>query len=420
MAPGIFLIPALTMLVGWGLRGFIGGGALGAMIPGALVALALCHCLRVPGAVSGRIAAFGAIGVGFGGQETYGQTVGFVVNGGEMFWRSVVGLGVKGAVWGFLGGAVLGVSFLRDLSRRTLFVALLLLVGGTWLGWRFVDKPKLIYFSNLLDRPREEVWAGLMLGGVGFLGWMIYALGGRARIPVVFAVLGLVGGGLGFALGGVSFSAGMALGGTVELYPGWKQMEFTFGLFFGAALGLAAYWLRDDIAAVTRIAIPPQSERGWLMVAGVIGSVALGAVAIWGGGAALSVRFSYTVTGAALLALVFLSERAAWQIAITITAGAFLLYVAKFFNLNHPGFHPAVATTMALILAAALSAGIALRHASGREMPTWALRVLLWTSVGAGVAHAGWHQEITPALIMVVVVFVIGAVVITVRTRPRQ
>jgi len=417
--PGILLIPALTMSVGWGLRGFIGGGSLGAMIPGALVALALCHCLRVPSAVAGRIAAFGAIGVGFGGQETYGQTVGLVVNGGELFWRSVVGLGVKGAVWGFLGGAVLGVSFLRDLSRRTLFVALPLLVAGTWLGWRFIDQPKLIYFSNLLDRPREEVWAGLLMGGFGFLGWMIYVLRDRARVPVVFALLGLVGGGIGFAFGGVSFAAGKAWGGTVELYPGWKQMEFTFGLCFGAALGLAAYWLRHDIAAATRTMTPPTPARGWPMVAAVVGSVAFGAAAIWGS-SALPVRFSYTVAGAALLGLVYMSERAAWQIAITITAGAFLLYVGKFFTLNHPGFHPAVATTIALVLTALLSAWIAVRQASGREMATWALRVLLWTSVGAGVAHAGWHREISPALVMVVSVFVVGAIIITRGTRARQ
>ena len=35
------LFPALAMSVAWGFRGFIGGGPLGAMIPGALAALAL-------------------------------------------------------------------------------------------------------------------------------------------------------------------------------------------------------------------------------------------------------------------------------------------------------------------------------------------------------------------------------------------
>ena len=31
--------PALAMMLGWGLRGHIGGGPFGAMIPGAMVAL---------------------------------------------------------------------------------------------------------------------------------------------------------------------------------------------------------------------------------------------------------------------------------------------------------------------------------------------------------------------------------------------
>ena len=49
------LLPAVTMSVGWGLRGFIGGGSLGAMIPGALVALVLCRGLGLPDAICGRM-----------------------------------------------------------------------------------------------------------------------------------------------------------------------------------------------------------------------------------------------------------------------------------------------------------------------------------------------------------------------------
>ena len=71
------------MSLGWGLRGSIGGGPLGAMIPGAMIGLALCLLLgREQDA--GRIAAFAAIGVGFGGQETYGQTVGLEPAPGDL------------------------------------------------------------------------------------------------------------------------------------------------------------------------------------------------------------------------------------------------------------------------------------------------------------------------------------------------
>ncbi|MDX1284844.1 MAG: hypothetical protein R3182_07530, partial [Draconibacterium sp.] len=40
--------PAIAMLLGWGLRGHIGGGPFGAMIPGAMVALTICMLLELP------------------------------------------------------------------------------------------------------------------------------------------------------------------------------------------------------------------------------------------------------------------------------------------------------------------------------------------------------------------------------------
>jgi hypothetical protein len=50
---------------------------MGAAIAGALVVLAICLLLEREDFSYGLVVAFGAVGVGFGGQETYGQTVGF-------------------------------------------------------------------------------------------------------------------------------------------------------------------------------------------------------------------------------------------------------------------------------------------------------------------------------------------------------
>ena len=72
------------MMLGWGLRGFIGGGPFGAMIPGAMVALTLC-LLYPRRRDTAMVAAFAAIGVGIGGEMTYGQTVGFIIKA-ETFW----------------------------------------------------------------------------------------------------------------------------------------------------------------------------------------------------------------------------------------------------------------------------------------------------------------------------------------------
>src|SRR6188472_1414770 len=223
------VLGAVAMSLGWGLRGSIGGGSLGAMIPGAMIGLVLCVLLNRY-SDSGLVAAFAAIGVGFGGQETYGQTVGLSLQP-ETFWWALLGFVVKGAAWGLLGGAFIG-------------IALAIMVLGTWIGWQFLNHPKLFYFSNRLDRPREELWAGLWLGGLLLLAWL------RSPVPASFALSGAIGGGIGFGVGaslqpmGKAVWAGMPLGW-------WKAMELTFGAILGLAYVLCALRLR------TRLAAPP-------------------------------------------------------------------------------------------------------------------------------------------------------------------
>jgi hypothetical protein len=382
------------------------------MIPGVLVALVLARSIRISDTICGRVAAFGAVGIGFGGQETYGQTVGFVTAAGENFWLGLTGLGVKGAVWGLLGGAVLGtVLVARRASRLKLFVGFGLLVVGTWLGWRLINQPRLIYFSNLYDRPRAEVWAGLLMGGAVFLGWLVGAMRPHFRVPLTFALLGTIGGGIGFAGGGVLYAGGSALGWHGSWFPGWKLLEFTFGFCFGAALGVAAWLQRNAIADVApdSPAHGPSPHAAWRLAALIALS---GALIV--SGFTLSVRFGFTVAGVGLLVLAFESEWAAWQIAITGTAGAFLLDVGRFFNENHRSFPPAAATAAALILTAVLGCWVAARVSSSRDMVSSACPVLLWTAVGAAVLKSAWHPVISTELIIVTSVFFLGGGLITV------
>jgi len=79
------------------LRGYIGGGPLGAMIPGAMIGLALCLLLGRE-KEAGIITVFAAIGIGFGGQETYGQTVGLSVKPETFSW-GITGFFLKGGIW---------------------------------------------------------------------------------------------------------------------------------------------------------------------------------------------------------------------------------------------------------------------------------------------------------------------------------
>jgi hypothetical protein len=83
---------------------------------------------------AGLIAALAAVGVGFGGQETYGQTVGLSLVP-ETFWWAMLGFVVKGAAWGLLGGAFIGIAL--DRHRHTagkLIAGFAMMVLGTGLA----------------------------------------------------------------------------------------------------------------------------------------------------------------------------------------------------------------------------------------------------------------------------------------------
>jgi hypothetical protein len=305
------LWPALAMSLGWGLRGYIGGGPFGAMIPGAMVALIPCRLLGVEGGRAALAAAFGAVGVGFGGEMTYGQTVGFARESGTLAW-GLAGLALKGAVWGLTGGAFVAAGFAKVGVKR-LAVALSAFVAATALGWAVVNQPKLLYFSNLLDRPREEVWAGLLLGGLAF--WLVLR-----DVPAVarFAAAGFVGGGLGFGLGGFWIFIGESVG--FETAPWWKLMEFTFGALFGAALGWAAMGLPPTDAAAKGW------PRDWRMAPA---SVPL-AFAVYWLEPLIPGRFSYVVAGCLLILAAAAWPAARLPVALTLTAAAFFADWAEY------------------------------------------------------------------------------------------
>jgi hypothetical protein len=156
------LFPAIAMLLGWGLRGYIGGGPFGALIPGVYVALSLTLLLGYTREAAAMAALFGAIGVGYGGNMTYGQTLGFLRDSDTVYW-GLLGCLVKGGVWGLLGGAVLGVGLTRhQYDRKTIAIAFIITILAFYVGVKLINEPKLIYFSNRLDKPRDESWAGLV------------------------------------------------------------------------------------------------------------------------------------------------------------------------------------------------------------------------------------------------------------------
>ena len=322
------------------LRGYIGGGPLGAMIPGAMAGLSLCFLLNRH-RDAGLIAAFAAAGIGFGGQETYGQTVGLAFQPETFSW-GILGFFIKGGKWGFLGGAIIGIAFTRDrYANKDLIAAFALMVAGTYAGWKLLNEPKLIYFSNRIDKPRAELWFGLLLGAVVMLLYLSWRAG--ATIPWRFALWGALGGSIGFASGAAIHAWGHH---NAPKFPfgWWKFMEMTFGFLFGLGLGVCAWRNRNEISAQGE-ACPPSSPLPSIASAGLAIALALYLPA------ALTSRLDYTIAGALLLSIALYSQSFAWQTAITATYCAFAIDLVRF----RPTYPAAVMWTLVVITTLAVA-----------------------------------------------------------------
>jgi hypothetical protein len=250
----IVLLPALAMGLGWGIRGQFGHET-GAMVPGALVGLALAAVShREPSlGLALRLGAVGALACSLGGLMTYGHTIGLVQ--GETRERApgwgLLGLAIKGAVWIGLTGAFIGMARRGDeYGAGEVAVLCAGLAGLAWVGVRVLNRPHdpangtpAIYFSQrFAEKTRPEFWGGLWLALGGLL---VYLMARGDRVAVSLALLGLAGGGLGFASGECLQVWGMKrapFGARVQRWMDWwKVMEVWFGLLGGAALGLG--WL---------------------------------------------------------------------------------------------------------------------------------------------------------------------------------
>ena len=403
------------MLLGWGLRGFIGGGPLGAMIPGAMVALLLGLILELDQRAVALLAAFGAIGIGLGGQMTYGQTIGFIIQPETFYW-GLLGLTVKGGIWGLSGGAILGLGFvLKSIQRKDVVIGLVVLLLGLILGWKLINEPKLIYFSNPHDKPRAEIWAGLLFGTMALLGWLGFT--GQARIPLHFALWGTLGGAIGFGGGGLWMVAGKALPEAKHWLSWWKFMEFTFGFCFGLALGYAAWLKREAILAAQTIAQPAAARQPTLLVS-VVATTLICLAVLWCE-ASIDLVWTFTFLGVALLLLVVFSESFGWQIAVTLTTCAFVYDLAENFSEEESVGGPSLKWGLAALTAMVLGCVMVRRQGGGGSMLRWAFLVLMWLAVG--VAYLKSLKRILPldGHSIVMLIFTISALVLTWLVRPR-
>jgi hypothetical protein len=231
------LIPGVAMCLGWGLRGQYGGPR-GAMVPGALVAMALAITARrrLGPAQFWAIAMAGALGFGIGGEETYMQTVSIATHPGSPLW-GYLGLFIKGAVWGGTGGLFIGAAISGKYTARQLLIAFNIALIVSFAAHAIINEPRLIYFSgHVSDKPKREGWAGSWAFFLVLLGFAAYY---KDRTAVRLAAFGTFGCGFGFMIGVFANHFGdVHLGKmTTGYWDWWKVAECGFGLIGGLVLG---------------------------------------------------------------------------------------------------------------------------------------------------------------------------------------
>lgn len=439
------LFPGIAMLLGWGLRGYIGGGPFGAMIPGCFLALSLSILLRHDRGTAAVMALFGAIGIGYGGEMTYGQTLGLACKSETLMW-GFLGVTVKGAVWGLLGGAVLGVGLtLKQYKRFHVFMAFGLTVLFFLLGWKLINEPRWIYFSDPINKPRDESWAGLLLAALVFLTYL-KKKGTREQghIPLRFALWGALGGGFGFGAGTIFLALGPHLPVPQQWFGWWKAMEFFFGLALGVVYGLCAYGVRQELVgnarentSETKMLLPGLA----LLILMIVFFCAFPLLEsmreepVWQKIPLLNdlfrVLYTFVFFGAVCIFLGLKSNSLAWQIAVTIT------FFHTVFDLGGDAastFGIEISTGGKMLILAVVTAAMAVLvqwfQRQSQAIPRLYLLVL-WSCYGVACirtfAHKGILQgsegivsglrslvESHPAIVPVHLIFTVSAIITTV------
>jgi hypothetical protein len=227
---GRSLFVALAVGLAWGIRGDF-GHLVGAMYPGAVLALALAY-------VSGRrsmflwmpvLAALSAAAIGSGGTMSYGILHGYaqadtLVNYGYGFLT----LFLQGSAWGAFGGALIGLMMERKPMRTGEWFGLIgsVLFGGWVVSFLAVD-----VLGFQINPPRNNGSIAYMGAALGQLVWLATH---DKPVGLRGAVLGYVGFGLGMAVGrllGNTANVLQTLGGFTINH--WNVMETSCGFIGG-------------------------------------------------------------------------------------------------------------------------------------------------------------------------------------------
>ena len=278
LRPLAILLVALSLSIGWGVRGNW-GHEFGAMIPGALAAMAAVI-------VSGRpdwhhriayFGMFGALGWSFGGSISYMIVIGYTHNPAYFdtcLW-GYAGLFLIGFCWGAIGAAGTALPAVASRTRLTEFFTPLLFVFGAWL------LAHLLMMFGSESRQVLDVRFGPTLANLikafdydAAIDWYdtdwlaaLFALGAICLLALVrhtrrldFFIIAYIAGGV---VVGHVFVAALGL----ELprpYAADSQQRHNWGALIGLFLALSTYFARRELLDRASLAIHYMAV-GWFV-----------------------------------------------------------------------------------------------------------------------------------------------------------
>jgi hypothetical protein len=266
---GRSLFVALAVGLGWGIRGDF-GHLVGAMYPGAVLALALAYISGQRSMFSWMpvLAALSAPAIGAGGMMSYALLHGYAQS--DTFVNYAYGfltLFLEGSAWGTFGGALIGLILERKPVRTAEWLGFIgtVLFAGWITSFVIVD-----VLGFQINPPRNNGSIAFMGAAIGQLIWLA---SNDKPTGLRGALLGYIGFGLGMAggrlLGNVANVLQVPLGFTINH---WNVMETSCGFIAGFIF---------CFGMVDRVYPSPPDERN-LRLASLYGIVyVLGIIPLW-------------------------------------------------------------------------------------------------------------------------------------------
>lgn len=228
------LLVGIALGTAWAIRGQFGhepGAAMAGIIGGTALILAAgrkdWYNKMLP------VIASSAIGWGVTGMISYGMVVGYC-RAGDLLNSTYgfVSLFVIGALFGLLGGGLVGLSLNSSPAKRVNWPSLVAeMTAGGAIVYYF-----LIYQSELfMTPPRSEAWA-ICLGAGAALVWHMVRNGYKSALRVAFYAM--LGAGFGFSFGNFLQNTGHAM---KIPFNWWNVMEYNIGFWGGSGMAYGVF-----------------------------------------------------------------------------------------------------------------------------------------------------------------------------------